>query len=249
MRKGRQTAPGGASDVRDIRPAGVALQRPIFAISRIKKATMRFMKPLDFCGGLTPLSRWLCRAACWTVLATATANAASPTLYGLTLGEPLRLAECPWPHEEAKAFADARGKPCYVTGSTGDGVLRVIYFPAKDRPALAKSGTIDAIEIDGRIEAISWATEGVTTQNEVLSGLTEKFGTPTELQTFGRGDDRSYVAKWIHPDYRVMFRSGVSGPKTSASRSGYVEITTPVGWRRNERLLKDIQNHPNRVPN
>jgi len=134
------------------------------------------------------------------------------------------------------AFADAQGMPCYLTGSTDEGVLRIIYFPSGARPALAKSGTIEAIGIDGQVESFSWATAGVTTQAEMLQSLTEQFGKPTSFHKTKHGRDEYYTVMWLRPNYRVSFRTGALGPGF-----GYVEIATPKGHARNERLQRKLR--------
>lgn len=114
-------------------------------------------------------------------LATAPAFAADVTLFGITLGRPLNLPDCPLNtqggvDDEAVTKLCARAWPESGPARTYD-----IGIPASARPDYLASRQIAVEVMDGTVQWIDIITNGAQNQAKVLSQLIDKFGKPNSF--------------------------------------------------------------------
>jgi len=161
---------------------------------------------------------------------TATAAEAGPTVFGVQLGEPLNVPECP---------KDASGHYALIT-TNRDSVCALrknvihkawgsddidIEFPNNAAPDYVKLESFSVSLIDGAVESIAFATNGLSSQVSVLHALDEKFGKPSRLQReivqneFGAKFSR-VNATWNRPGLRIELEGATH------TDWGRVEIST-----------------------
>lgn len=184
-----------------------------------------------------------CLAACATTPpaqhpCSAPAGIAAPVdaqhaIFGLALGQPLALPECPKIGAGAHIQYGYSKESCYqrttniaACSALIDGYAR-IEFPVLSLPYWAKSVTARVVE--GRIEGIRIYTSGIKGQKPALDALSEKFGKPssslnTEVQNRMGAKYQSLNSLWTVSDVSVVL-IGTTGHLDD----GEVEIATPIG--------------------
>ena len=160
------------------------------------------------------------------VISASAANAAPlepPTFYGITLLQPLSIAECGTFQDVAAyrkkfrrfgsaiyPYARPTSGSCYWRADRSKAGTAAplafenvdIQFATANAPAFAYG--IRALVIDGRVQAVQWTTPGLARQEAILAQLTSKLGaaTKTELVTKQNGFGAKYesvVASWSLP--------------------------------------------------
>ena len=134
-------------------------------------------------------------------------------IFGVRLGEPLDVPECP---------QDATGNYTLImTNRDSICALRknVIHkawgsddidleFPNNAAPDYIRLGNLSVSLLDGKVESIAFATNGLSSQASVLHALEEKFGKPSRLRpeivqnAFGAKYSR-VNAMWNRPGVRI----------------------------------------------
>jgi hypothetical protein len=151
-------------------------------------------------------------------------SAASPSVsfYGVALGEPLALEECP------PAEAGAASRMCYRKSSdflppTDASKMRniAIIFPAGQVPAPIKGDMFYGLVANGRVEELFVFTRGVSVQPEMIDQLLQKFGAPDsrDIKAVQNGFGAKFeVASliWVRGGMTIHFE-GASGELTSGS--------------------------------
>ena len=119
-------------------------------------------------------------------IASAPALAAT-TVFGLPLGEPLRLPECPT--RVIAGMAEYVTQPpvtCYHAPHKLNGYpepARRIIFSQAEQPLIVKNWQAVALEQDGVLVGLEFHTGGVSSQDVVYRELVQKFGQPSSRYT------------------------------------------------------------------
>lgn len=131
------------------------------------------------------------------------ADAQSPTIFGITLMQPMPLPECSSKPEAVRKFRKAYEKyqnkitlwfpyeaaktgPCYERMTAKAGTDAPLFdegisvdFPMSQLPDGAKWDGVSATIIDGKVQGVTFLTYGYNSQTLVLDQLKAKFGEPT----------------------------------------------------------------------
>jgi hypothetical protein len=190
--------------------------------------------------------RLLKTASCLPLLClTMHAFASPPTVYGIQLGAPPAFSECEKRQYGAYWAYAAPTSLCLQAPQASAGNLDLsrtvmIAFPFSQRPANASGSTIGAVLVDGNVEALVISTLGYQFQDNILSDLTTKFGTPTSSQTLGASNGfgakfQIVLATWDQgDDLQATFLGQVPG----APNSGEIVIGTRKGVATRDARLK-----------
>jgi hypothetical protein len=179
------------------------------------------------------------------LLATVEQISAAEAVFGLELGKPLNISECPYksiPGTSQKLYDDLTpSMTCveepHALNGYGQPVRTVIFKPS-EVPAFVKHWRLFALEADGNLIGIHFLTPGIDAQEITLQRLTEKYGPPTTLarhpvQNLSGAQFVAVDATWRSATVLVTF-VGVSSKLTY----GEVYIDLPAAtalrdsWRR-----------------
>jgi hypothetical protein len=167
-------------------------------------------------------------------------STAIPSLWGVTLGQALRLEECPFRRVGPQKIYDSSAleAPCIKNGHAFPGLtqpLRRVVFP-DDHPQVFNvlDRTIYVQEHRDQVVGIYYKTPGIKTQTYTLWELIHWAGHPSSLiyqdRESATGQKTSSVlAKWHRPWGEVVFE----GARDNA-QVGYVSI----------RMNLNLQNKP-----
>jgi hypothetical protein len=150
------------------------------------------------------------------------ASADGITLFGVTLGAPFQVPECPKKIvADATVYAVATATTCFerlgspdrlsaATPITNDAVL--IRYALDDAPAVMSGGTSIAFIVDGLLEGWTFNTRGVEAQVQVLEVLRQSFGEPgtyarKQAQNVLGETFETFDATWVRPEADVLYRS------------------------------------------
>lgn len=119
------------------------------------------------------------------------ASASAESIYGIEMGAPLRLPECPVSKLTPKA--DARYTPftnelCVRLKTPGaprseENQASWIVFPYADQPAHSKGNLVGVFVLEGIVQVLVVSTAGEPTQLKVFEDLQARFGTPSNSST------------------------------------------------------------------
>lgn len=185
----------------------------------------------------------------------------APELFGLTLGQPIRFAECPElreangkPRKRTKYYrwiygsARSVGAPCYQrfadqgTGAPFNSIERIqVSFP--ETLKIAGASGLYVMIIEGKVAAIDMPTNGAWSQDADLQTLTVKFGAPSKLQRDVM--QNGYGANFTRINAYWDFGDGVEGQLfgfMSERTEGNFSLSTPTSRAENQRKLQSIKN-------
>lgn len=115
-------------------------------------------------------------------LVATTATAADLSVFGFTLGEPLRLPECHYRLSGSmKLYDTIPAQTCAWEAMKVNGYAepqRRIIFSEREAPAIVANWQAIALERNGRLLGIEFYTGGAKAQDLVLAQLTAKYGPP-----------------------------------------------------------------------
>lgn len=172
-------------------------------------------------------------------LAFAAAQAGAADFMGVELGQPFAMPECVAGKYTGYEFEWERPvRPCWkhAYGDPGEPLpaeskFQIAFVAAKDKsPPGIKSANL--VVIDGKVEGVLAFTTGLESQDELLEGLTSKFGKPA---TLNRSDWQNRMgatfegidAEWSADGATVSFL-GIG----SRVDGGIITAYTPVGAAR-----------------
>lgn len=171
------------------------------------------------------------------------------TVFGLELSQPMTLQECPINKiGEGYFYGFNRNAWCYERLSLpkpGAAAVRddavKISFPIAEHLAHVKGLWILGRVVNGNLEGISFNTLGLSTQDQVLQSLTDKYGPPTESKTVeeqNRMGAKFHVifASWKLRGLNVEFE-GAAG----SFDSGLVIIETDKGAAARLQVAKKLK--------
>lgn len=163
------------------------------------------------------------------------------TVFGLTIGEPVRLPECVQ-FSSALTHPGLYSQDQPVTCKKSINLLKAkkfheIVFGLSSAPTWVH-GTLQILESEGNLIGVSFFTNGFAEQDKVLRKLTEKYGTPTALTTSTKQDGygvklKALDATWKLEGLRVHFTGVVN-----QADQGFVSIDTPESYKMTEEMLQ-----------
>jgi hypothetical protein len=177
-------------------------------------------------------------AACAMIIAlmmSAYDRAANSAEYGLTicgvrLGEPLDVPECP--QDAAGHYALIMTNRDSICAPRKNVIHKAwgsddidLEFPNNSAPDYIRRGNFAVSLLEGKVESIAFATNGLSSQASVLHALEEKFGKPSRLRpeivqnAFGAKYSR-VNAIWNRPAVRIELEGATH------TDWGRVEIST-----------------------
>ena len=175
---------------------------------------------------------------------TSVATAAPTSIFGIELGQPLSLPECPFkPLLKSKMYDVTPASTCVEDAGplNGYGVpVRRVVFSQAEAPPIVKNWTLFPLEQDGKVIGVHWITAGVDSQALVLEQLRAKFGAVTsqtahQVQTAMGASFDAVTATWSLPGLSVRFY-GVGDRITSGQV--YVDLPEAAAlraeWERKE---------------
>lgn len=149
-------------------------------------------------------------------------SAPSKTVFNFTLGEPLKGINRRCEREDRIGYRDSYLHLCTIGADTvdangfyTDGFV-TINFPRGGRLFYLDKPHILATIVNGRLEELSWQTDGLGVQSEVMLTLKDKFGEPLS--------DDGMVAEWKFSDLEIQYY-----PLFIGADKGRISITTPAG--------------------
>lgn len=181
-----------------------------------------------------------------------------PSVFGIQMMTPISIPECQFSSialKHPEAFrGDSVVEPydystkviCYKrigsrAGSSGPLINEAlnVEYPFEQQPQLATY--VSAEILDGKVQGVIFSTDGVSTQDLVLSSLEEKFGKPESLTTrekqngFGAKFDVVNASWKLQNDVSVTFEG-------AASRldAGVVSILSPAARAQEEQKRKQL---------
>jgi hypothetical protein len=165
------------------------------------------------------------------------------TVFGLTIGEPARLPEC-LPFSPALKIPGMYSPVQPVTCKKSINLLPEMRFHeivigTSMAPTWVRRSTLQILESEGNVIGVSFFTNGFAEQDVVLRKLTEKYGTPTALDTLpkqiGIGTKfESLDATWKFEGLTVHFTGVVN-----RADQGFVSINTPESSKMIDEIMND----------
>jgi hypothetical protein len=179
-----------------------------------------------------------------TILVGAEAIAAPPMdAYGMTIGAPLAVPECPRVEGRYSLYVPAA---CVRWGFEGDRTRAAgrgqVVFPIRDRPVHSSDDSLGVYTDpeSGVLQLLIVSTSGPSRQDSVFTDLVAKYGPPATSKTvplnnaMGARFD-SIVATWSTPELVVRFYG------ITSLRSGELLIGTPEGLERYDSAMRKLQ--------
>lgn len=185
--------------------------------------------------------------------ASATGDAGEPasrdatTIFGIRLGTPIAIPECPlvrppsrpspspaWFATEPRQYPVLVFNVCYTQLALGEALapdVRLgIRWPERSAPVRFLSVQL----YDRSVECVHWTTDGVRSQSKDLQTLVERFGQPTEVTEpvvrNRQGQEvQTVAATWKVGDVTVTFSSAPSEIRKSDPYQlevGWVDVET-----------------------
>jgi hypothetical protein len=148
--------------------------------------------------------------SCCFVASAALAAPAGPvpiSLYGVRLGAPLSLPECPLSEQQEMCY---QRLDTLTPVSSGHHEVSV-YFASGGMPSISSSRRFTVTLMDGAVEQITISTRGLSAQSEAMLQLSQKFGKPTladvsKVQNNFGAQYEKVTAVWrIGPDWVRFF--------------------------------------------
>lgn len=190
-----------------------------------------------------------------------------PSLFGITINEPLAVSECSADPERVKnyykfkskyprdyvtsyPYSIAKESPCYkrINAKAGssqpledEGVS--IDFPAGKSPSVAKFGTVSAYVMEGKVQRVYFQTYGLSSQEDVFAQLKAKFGEPSSNKMVGW--QNGFGAKYDAINAEWLLGGGLAvtfiGFDTSRD-GGVVYLDTEYARKKTEEGFKALRN-------
>ncbi len=167
-------------------------------------------------------------------LASAQTKTADATVFGLQLGAKFSVPECPFEDigYGSKGYITPPKEMCFeqdddLAGQPVSNDTVSMRFPEGGSPSITTG--FHAVVIDGVVEEISFATAGLSIQDQVLATLKKKYGPPssasetTKQNAFGAMFS-SHSAVWHFANLKVTFWGS-----TDVIDHGLVEVQTKKG--------------------
>lgn len=129
------------------------------------------------------------------------------SVFGIEIGKPLSLPEC----DQSKDIHQdvCVDRPIGPLAETED---RFINFVDSKQPSIvsAENGSIRVFMVNGKVAGFQFFTDGIRTQDIVISQLTEKYGKPIllerdEVKSLNGGSFQSVTAAWETNGLKVSF--------------------------------------------
>jgi hypothetical protein len=170
-----------------------------------------------------------------SLMSVTSCRAQPNTAYGIEIGAPLPLTECPRKEIAGSVMYGVAAQPCVQDTFPKVGVPLdrgggLIVFPPGQSPAGSAWNRIGVVLLDGRVGALVVSTAGLHTQQQVYDTLVAKYGEPSQksllpVQNALGAKFESIVATWDRGEnLQVLFR-GTSG----RIDSGEILIGTHAG--------------------
>ncbi len=169
------------------------------------------------------------------------------TFLGVELGKKISIEECE-KHKIGKKMIYthvAKESACIEYPEFKDGRAPNYYranivFPIKDTLLRMSGSSAMAVVVDGKIEGLSFSTNGLSVQKYLFAELQEKYGKPTQLipQTRMNGFGAKFEtisALWMFSNMVVNYESVVNKIDT-----GSVDIYTNIGAKERSAELKKV---------
>lgn len=185
----------------------------------------------------------------WLVLSIAFLApwAAAHSVYGLELGQPLSLQECPKTSIAGSYSYSVAAAPCYRGSPVRAAPVQpedavMVAFPYSKIPSQSSSNMVGVFVIDGVLQLVVINTQGAATQEAVFDDLVGKYGKPSVSERLavstGYGAPAGGIlAAWDEGDSLQVNFFGVAG----SYRTGLLLIGTKRGQEeRTERLKKAL---------
>jgi|SRR5665213_1179800 len=140
--------------------------------------------------------------------ASAAESRQKASLYGIELGTPLNIPQCPG-GEINPLLVHTSCKNQTIKAEDGE-TKWLVVFPFFHSPPMVSDQVLLVTTISGRVEAISFATDGVRVQDEIFRQLVAKFGSPTASRVdaaqnaFG-AHFQIRRARWVFDGFTVSF--------------------------------------------
>ena len=166
-----------------------------------------------------------CALAMLAVLSgLASADEASPTVFGVPLGAQLQISECGKKDVGGLTIYPPAAATCFERLGTQERVRAtapvendsiLIRFAAAEAPAVMSGGTGIGLVVNGRLEGLTFNTRGVDAQAQAMDALKQAFGEPTSIapklveNSLGQSFD-SFDAVWKSPQVEILFRGVTS---------------------------------------
>ena len=164
----------------------------------------------------------IAKAAALFLLAPAVVVAQQNMAYGIEIGGPVTLSECPRTEIAGSVIYGLSTRPCIeamfpkakVPWKVEDGGL-IAFHPAES-PAASSSRKIGLKVMDGKVAVLVISTAGAATQEHVFDTLVAKYGKPTKSGTVAVTNAlgsslNSIVADWDLGDALQVSFVGVAG--------------------------------------
>jgi hypothetical protein len=176
-----------------------------------------------------------CATAC-----SATAQNNQMTMFGLEIGKPLDLPVCQYTN--ATTSVGIQQYTCVEPASEPSQNRQRIHFGLKEIPPIVKGLPMTVQLVDGKLEALYFATPGIDSKARLLRIFTEKYGTPTTLTqaTLKDADGAGYetfTAVWDTPALYVEYtptngsvKEGVARIETQSARRARVNAKSGRSW-------------------
>lgn len=182
------------------------------------------------------------------------ASAAEPiSVFGLQIGKPFAVPECPFKkvsktlnsYEFFTSYVCFQRTPGINGSEAGKGIDSAedyvnIVWPRGSEPQVARYNSLSVQVIAGNLERVSFGTMGVESQARDMAMLTEKFGSPTSggesTAQNGYGAKMQVIrAEWKIGEVSVYYDSA-----SSTFNSGSVRIQTIKGAAASQAMLDKL---------
>lgn len=172
------------------------------------------------------------------------------TAFGISLGRPLAMPECPKFGSGPAATYGTPNRLCWKRSFNlqsctppVNGTVR-IAFPALQLPVWVSGSEVTARLIEGRVEGVMITTTGVRTQHFTFDDLVAKYGTAKEkssikMQNRAGAFFEATLAAWSVGEVEVTFFGAIR-----SLDAGRVQIATPAGEKAFEDDLERLTKTP-----